>query len=338
MKRPQIGIINSSSFGKHFPSHLERLRHFADIKQLQIPSTVGAAKSIIEQLVELHGIIVSTSPDLNAPLLKQLPKLIVISRHGIGYDNIDIASATANNIVVCKVPGPIEQEAVAEHTIGLMLAVMRHTIKAHKAVCGSQWKTRAQFIGKELRGSRIGIIGIGNIGRRVAEILSLGFRAEVVAYDPHVSESETAKRHAKAVSLDELLRTADVISLHCSLDSGSERLLGQRELTMLKRGAIIINNARAEILDQSALISQLQAGAIGGYGTDVVEGAPIAGDHPLLACQNVIVVPHLGAYTFESLAGMGERVVQDMEEIFLKKTIPDNAINPEVGTHLRQLI
>lgn len=328
--KPRIAIVNSSSFGKLFPEHLERLRSLAEMVRITVAPDITAA-AFAKELRGVHGIVASVSPRYGNELLRSLSELVVIARHGIGYDNVDVKAASELGIMVSRVPGIAEQEAVAEHTLALMLSVSRQLVQARDAVVKGLWNTRAQFIGVELRNKRIGLLGIGNVGRRVAEILTRGFGAEVVAFDPFLTEQEIAERGARRISFEDLLTSCEIISLHCSLNDSNLRCLGQREFSMMKKGVIIVNTSRAELINQAALLQALERGFIGAYGADVAEGAPGAIEQTLLRFPNVLIVPHLAAYTLESLRGMGEAVVRDMEQVFLHRQLPDNVIDRSRG-------
>jgi phosphoglycerate dehydrogenase-like enzyme len=260
---------------------------------------------------------------------------VAIFRHGIGYDSVDVAAATELGIVVATVPGRVEQEAVAEHTVGLMLSLIRQLRPACRAVHEGAWHERSRFIGFELRAKRVGLIGIGNIGTRVAEILRQGFRTEVVAYDPKLAHAEIRARYATPVTLDELFETSEVISLHCSLQSDNKAMLAASEFTRMKEGAILINTARGELIDYSALMGALESGRLGGFAADVVAERNREIAREMLRFPNVIIVPHLGSYTSESLEGMGEFMVQGVEEVVLRQKIPRIALNGSLLGKLR---
>jgi phosphoglycerate dehydrogenase-like enzyme len=163
----------------------------------------------------------------------------------------------------------------------------------------------------------------------VGEILKNGFSANVLAYDPFLSEEEIRNKGAKPVSLEELLRNSDIISLNASLTPESYHMLSFKEFSLMKEGAILVNTARGELIDEEALLDALEKGKVAGVGLDVVEGEPIDKNHPLLRFDNVIITPHTSAYTYECLRAMGEKVVCDVERVF-KGEIPEEVINKGV--------
>lgn len=324
----KIAIVNSSSFGKHFPDHIEKLKALGEVERFELPHDMRG-KALAEKLMGYSIIIASVKPYYDREFFEYKDKTLLITRHGIGYDAIDIKSATEKGTLVTKVAGIVEREAVAENAIALLMDVMRRVREASLRVKDGKWQERASFMGYEIKDKVAGIIGIGNIGSRVAEILKYGFGAKVIAYDPNLSEEEIQKRGAQPVSLEELLQTSDIISLNASLNEKNYHMLSHKEFSMMKKNVFIVNTARGELIDTEALIKALKEEKVAGAGLDVVEGEPIDENHPLLAFDNVIITPHTSAYTYECLRGMGDKVVSDVEKV-LRGEIPDGVINKEV--------
>ena len=329
MKKPLIAIVNSSSFGKHFPQHLEQLQEIGDLIRVDVQTKIEP-RSLVQKLQGVNAVIASVTPQFASQVLLQLDDLVLLARHGIGCDNVDLDAATSLGIMVSKVQGEVEREALAEHTVALLLGAGRQLHRGYTSVRENRWQDRANYLGIELGKKRIGLIGIGNIGSRVAEILSRGFNAEVCACDPQLSAEEIRKRCAEPLPLEELLATSDVISFHCPLNSNTRRMLSREKFAMLKRGALLVNTCRGELVDEDALIDALKSGRLRGYATDVVEGEPIDGSHRLLLQPNALVVPHLGGYTEESLFGMGQTMVDDVANVFVNGTRPGVLANPKV--------
>ncbi len=327
--KPKIVIVNSSSFGNIFPEHLRQLQKFSTISRINVSNDISETE-FLNKIKDFHGIIASINPDYEGTLLKKLPNLIVLSRHGIGVNNVDIKTATQLGIMVCKVPGIIEQEAMAEHTITLLLSASRQIQKASLAVKNGAWNKRTQFVGHELKNKNIGINGIGNIGSKVAEILKKGFQAHVHAYDPFLHEKIIRKRHAISVEFRHLLKVSDFIILLCPLNETTHHGIGEREFALMKKGVIIINPARGELIDEEALIKNLQSGKVAAYGADSVTGEPIGKNHPLLKFDNVLIVPHIGAYTYESLHQMGDTMVKNMRDVFVEGKVPKTIVNQDI--------
>lgn len=316
--KPTIAIVNSSSFGRAFPEHIERLERFAHIIRVEIPNDAPASV-FHEKLRDVDGIIASVTPRYSREVLQGLPTLRVICRHGVGCDNVDLDCCVELGIPVSKVGPEVERESVAQMTMALMHAAGRQIVSGVDTVRRGAWAERAKLpLGIDFAGSTVGLVGLGAIGSTVARMLTHGYRAKVIAYDPYLSAEQITKRDATKVSFDELISTADVISLHCPLTKETSRMLTPETFLKVKCGVILVNTTRGEILDQTALIAALHSGAVGSYATDVVEGEPIDANHELLKVPNVIITPHLGGYSTLSLRGMGLTMVEDMESVFTK--------------------
>ncbi|MCD6220131.1 hydroxyacid dehydrogenase [Candidatus Calescamantes bacterium] len=324
----KTGIVNSSSFGKYFPEHLEKLSRLGEWKRFSVDKNIDG-ESLAKELQGVNFIIASVTPNYTKEFFEENKDVSLIARHGIGVNNVEVESATEAGVLITRVPGEMERDAVAEHTLALLLQVTRKINPAYQAVKEGRWKDRAKFLGIELKGKTVGIIGFGNIGSRVGEILKKGFCARVLAYDPKLEEETIVERGGKPVSLEELLKESDIITFHASYSPENYHILGKREFELMKEGVIIINTARGELIDQEALIRAIKSGKVAGVGMDVVEGEPIGADHPLLALDNVVIVPHIATYTIESLKRMGDKVVEDVEKVSRGK-IPEGVVNPEV--------
>lgn len=324
----KIAVVNSSSFGRIFPEQIERLKAFGDIDRFELPKEIGG-KELAQKLMGYSIIIASVTALYNREFFEYKDKTLLITRHGIGYNNIDTEAAAEKGTIVTIVPGLTEREAVAENAMALLMGVLRKIRPASLRVKAGKWKERSQFIGHEIKAKTVGIIGFGNIGSRVGEILKNGFNARLIAYDPYLTHKEIINRGAEPVSLEELLKTADIISINASMNSKNYHLLSFEQFALMKKGIVIVNTARGELMDEKALINALNEGKVAGAGLDVIEGEPIDETHPLLAYDNVVITPHTGAYTYESLYGMGNKVIEDIERV-LKGEVPDNIVNMEL--------
>lgn len=325
-----IAIVNSSSFGISYPEHLRHLEEFARLIRVDIPNDAPAAV-FHEKLGNVDGIIASVTPVYTRSVLLGLPKLRLLARHGVGCDNVDLAACAELGIAVSKVGPEVERESVAQMAIGLMNASARRLVEGCSLVKAGQWARRAKIaLGVDFKGATIGLVGIGAIGKTVARILTQGFQAKVIAYDPYVSADEVAARHATKVEFDELLAQSAIISLHCPLTGETSRMFGAKQLAAMNAGAILVNTCRGEIFNQADLIAALASEKLGGYATDVVEGEPIGADHVLLSTPNVIVTPHLGGYSVVSLRGMGQTMVDDMRRIFVENGFPGVIANEKI--------
>jgi lactate dehydrogenase-like 2-hydroxyacid dehydrogenase len=329
-KKVLIAIVNSSSFGISYPEHLRKLEEFADLIRVEIPK--GASAAVFhEKLSACDGIIASVTPMYTREVLLGLPKLQLLARHGVGCDNVDLLTCSELGIAVSKVGPQVERESVAQMALGLMDASARRIVEGCEMVKAGQWARRASIaLGVDFHGATIGLVGIGAIGKTVSRILSQGYQAKVIAYDPYVDEEVIRANHATKVSFDELLAQSAIISLHCPLTGETSRMFGAKELAAMKDRAIIVNTCRGEIFNQAELIAALESGKLGGYASDVVEGEPIGADHVLLKTRNVIVTPHLGGYSVVSLRGMGTTMVDDMSRVFVENAFPGVIANPAI--------
>ncbi|MBX3238669.1 MAG: hypothetical protein KIT80_07795 [Chitinophagaceae bacterium] len=326
---PHIIIVNSSTFGKHFADHVKTLKSFATLESVDVPSNIDE-ESLAEKIKHADGIIASVTPKFGKKTLEQCSKLILLARHGIGCDNVHLPTATELGIRVSRVQGLVEREAVAEYAVSLLLAGARCVPKGSEAVKQSKWAARSKMIGMELCGKTIGIIGLGNIGSRSAEILGKGFNAKIIASDPYIAKERFAEFGAKEVSLDELIKTSNAILFHCPLTDETSRMLDTAQFSQLQKGCVLVNTCRGELVNEDALYEALKTGKLGAYATDVVEGEPIDGEHRLAKLDNVIITPHLGGYSWESLYGMGQTMVDDMVAVFQNNGNAGELANPEV--------
>jgi D-3-phosphoglycerate dehydrogenase len=229
--------------------------------------------------------------EIGAADLERCPRLKVIAKHGVGVDNIDCDAATARGIPVVFTP-KANANSVAEHTIGLMLALARNVVPASVALREGRFADRSQFIGIELAGRTLGIVGLGRIGSRVAEIAATGLGMKVCGYDPYVAPGAYSGPAEQVESLDELLAMADFLTLHVGLTAETRRLLDDRRLARVKPGCRVLNTSRGAVVDESALVRALEEGRIAGAALDVTPQEPLPEDHPLWHMRNVVITPH----------------------------------------------
>lgn len=326
MTNHKIAICNTSSFGRVFPEHLDRLAELGEVIDVHVDGDCHG-----EELSRAVGgadiIITSGTPQFDAEFFALNPQVKLVARDGLGYNNVDVEAANAIGAFVTKVEKPVEREAVAEITVALLLDMARSIDKAHKAANENRWLDRGSFIGYELRGMTVGIIGCGNIGTRVAEILGLGFGMRVLANDP-VKDEEWAKRVGVTyVELDELVAESDVITIHATLNPTSYHLVDAELLSKAKEGVFVLDTARGDIVEQGAMVAALESGRVSMFGIDAVSVEPPAPDDPYLNNPKVIVTPHIGAYTRQALRGMGEKCVRDAELVAAGQR-PTNIVVP----------
>lgn len=307
-------IMNSSSFGRIYPEHMQRLENIVDVKRLDVPTTMHG-KELADAVGDATYIIASVTPFFDQEFFEYKKDLKIISRHGIGYNNVDIEAAKKCGTLVSIVPPLVERDAVAENAVANLLALMRKTIPADEAAHHDEWVKRAKFMGNGLSNKTAGIIGCGNIGTRVAEILKYGFNCKVIAYDPNPRNEWASKHGIEYVDLETLLKESDVISLNALLDETSYHILNTETIAQLKEGVYITNTARGDLIDEDAMIQAIESKRVRGYAADCLHKEPIEKDHPFLNYENVIVTPHTSAYTYECIHGMGEKCVSDIEEV-----------------------
>ena len=327
MAKYQIAIVNSSSFGKIFPEHLKRLEALGTVKHFTVDGEIPG-KELAEMLHGYNVIIASVTPFFTKEFFEYKDELRLISRHGIGYNNIDLEAAKEKGTIVSIIPALVERDAVAENNITNLLAILRCTVEADSSVKKDHWEDRAQFVGRALFNKTVGVIGVGNTGSCVVEILRNGFRCEVLAYDPYKSELYLQSFGAKKVELDELLASADIICLCANLTEENYHMISTAEIEKVKDQVYLSNSARGALIDEEALVAGLKSGKIAGFATDVLEEEPGRKDHPYLSFENVVMTPHTSAYTRECLEEMGKKCVEDVERIVAGR-LPERAVQSQ---------
>jgi D-3-phosphoglycerate dehydrogenase / 2-oxoglutarate reductase len=261
-------------------------------------------------------------------LLDRTPNLLLVSTNGAGYDTVDIKLCTARGILVVNQSGG-NAEAVAEHVIGMMLCLVKRVGESDRAMRAGKIERRIDYIGGEAFGRTIGIVGLGNVGRRVAELAGTLFRMQVLAYDPYLDANVVRARGATKVALDELLGRADFVSINCPLTPETRNLIGAREYALMRPTAYFITTARGSIHDEEALERALRDKKIAGAGLDVWDKEPPPAEHPLMKYDNVMVTPHMAGVTREARARMGQIAAEQMLDALDGKPVP-RIINPQV--------
>jgi D-3-phosphoglycerate dehydrogenase len=270
--------------------------------------------------------ILVTYAKITGDMIRQLSRCRIISRFGIGVDNVDIDVATQKGIVVTKVPDYCIDE-VSDHAMALLLAVVRKIPFSNTQVHGGVWKMPAVVPIKRLRGSVLGLVGFGRIPQLVApKARPFGFR--VVAYDPFVPAEAFQKAGIESVTFDDLLRLSDVVSIHSPLTPETKGLFNADTFRKMKKGAYIVNTARGPIVDEAALAAALDSGQIAGAALDVMTNEPPTGS-PLLGRENVVITPHTSFYSEESLVELQTKAAQEVVAVLSGKP-PRNPVNPEV--------
>lgn len=294
----------------------------------------GNDEQTLQGLRQAHAYHVHAAKDelprryfLGAELLRECPRLLCVSSSGAGYDPIDVAACTEAGIPVVNQAG-MNADSVAEHTFALLLAVQRRVVLSHNQLHTASGFTRESLMGHEIRGLRIGLVGMGEIGTRVARIAA-GFGMTVCAYDPLLDPATIRQRGAEPLDLDTLLKTSDVVSLHCPLDANTRGMFGSRQYEAMKPGAIFLSTARGGIHDEAALDAALGSGHLAGAGLDVWLREPPGNDEPLLQRHNVVATFHTAGVTHEARRNVARGSAEQLL-MMLRGEKPPRLVNPDV--------
>lgn len=279
-------------------------------------------------IADVDGVLVRVAP-MTREVMEAGKKLKVIGKHGVGTDNIDIPVATDLGIAVCNTP-QANSEGVANLAITLMLALSRRITECDAFVRAGKWKGKDDLMGSEMVGKTLSIVGTGRIGGRLAQMCQAAFDMKIYAFDPYVSKEAMAEKGiVKVETVDELMPVADFVSIHTPLTPATKGIVGARQFDLMKKTAYLINSSRGPVVDEAALIEALNAGKIAGAGLDVFEVEPPATDNPLLKMSNVILLPHMGGATQESMERMATHAAAEILAV-LRGDRPKFLNNPTV--------
>ena len=285
-----------------------------------------------ERLAELlrgcAGALTLLTDQIDGEVLDREPQLKVISNFAVGYDNVDVPAATERGVAVCNTPGVLT-ETTADFAWALLMAAARRVVEGADYVRAGKWKTWGPrlLLGRDLTGATLGIVGFGRIGREVAK-RAHGFDMRVLAYDAHQDEAAARELGVAYVPLDDLLRKSDFVTLHVVLTPETSKMIGARELGLMKPEAILVNAARGPVVDTDALVAALRDGTIGGAALDVTDPEPLPADHPLIALPNALVVPHMASATVATRDRMAELAAHNLLAV-LRGEHPPGIVNPE---------
>ncbi|AEA47528.1 phosphoglycerate dehydrogenase [Archaeoglobus veneficus] len=291
---------------------------------LEVDVRTGISEDELVSIIpEYEALVVRSGTKVTRRVIEAAKKLRIIGRAGVGVDNIDVQAATQHGIIVVNAPGG-NSVSTAEHTLALILAVARRIPQADRSVKEGRWE-RKKFIGMELRGKTIGVIGLGKVGFEVAK-RAKALEMNVLAYDPYISEERAKEIGAKLVDLDELLKSSDIVTIHVPKTKETEGLISREKIAIMKDGAYLINCARGGLVDEKALYDALKEGKLAGAALDVYEKEPPDANNPLFTLENVVTTPHLGASTKEAQISVGMTVANEI--INMAKGLPvRNAVN-----------
>ena len=298
---------------------------------LEVDIKTGLSPEELKNIIpEYEGLVIRSATKVTAEIIEAAPSLKVVGRAGIGLDNVDVAAASKQGIVVMNAPDGNATTA-AEHAIAMMVSLARNIPQATASMKEGKWEKK-KFMGRELTGKTLGIIGIGRIGSIVAE-RAQGLRMKVIAYDPHMPEELVKKLGVELTTLDEVCRKSDFISVHVPMTKDTKHLISTLQFTNMKKDAMFIDCARGGVVDEEALYEALTAGEIAGAALDVFEVEPTTRENcPLLGLDNFICTPHLGASTSEAQENVAVAIAKQISE-FLRTGVVSNAVNvPSVSS------
>ena len=265
---------------------------------------------------------------VDAAFLKRTPNLLLVSSNGAGFDPVDVDACTAAGVLVVNQSGG-NANSVAEHALGMLLTLSKRILEADRALRREANVNRNALIGNEAQGKTIGIVGLGNVGRRIAELCKGLLHMNVIAYDPYLSAREMAARGGEKVELDDLMRRSDFVSISCPLNKDNRGMIGAREFALMQPHAFFITTARGFIHDEAALFEALRDKRIAGAGLDVWAKEPPPPDHPLLQFDNVLASPHTAGVTKEARINMGKIAAEQVLDT-LDGNRPPRIVNPDV--------
>ncbi len=288
-------------------------------EQFQVDVNVGLKPEELKKIIgDYQALVVRSETKVTAEILRGADNLKVIGRAGTGVDNIDVPAATEKGIVVMNAAAG-NSVTTAEHTISLLMSLARKIPQAHSKLKGGKWDKKS-FMGVELAGKTLGIIGLGNIGKIVAS-RAIGLAMKVIAYDPFISKEIAMKAGIELGTLDEVFQRADFITVHTPMTEETRGIIGEAAFAKMRNGVRIINCARGGLVDEQALYNAIKSGKVAGAALDVFEQEPVPTDHPLLTLDEVIVTPHLGASTNEAQEAVAVTIADQVANFLLKGSI-----------------
>lgn len=321
----KVSITTTDNLPVAVQSVENSLRGLASIKKVPLPFDFNNLKEkefFINELIDSDGILLR-SGNLPRDIIEKLPNLRIIAVHGTGVDQVNIEACNKHNVTVTNTPGA-NSNAVAELTIGLIISLLRNIPEINDKVKNKKIWDQARVNGRELKGKELGLIGFGQIGKKVSKIANT-IGMNVSSYDPNINKNEMLRYSTKKVDLDSLLAKSDIVSLHIPLTKSSHHIINKNKLEEMKLGSYIINTARGALIDEFALSEQLIRGSIAGAALDILESEPPDLNSPIFKSPNVIITPHIGGSTHECLKNIAKIASENLSEFF-KGKIPKNII------------
>jgi glyoxylate reductase len=289
-----------------------------------------------QKVADCEGLVSLLTDKIDAALLDAAPRLRVVSNYAVGFNNIDVAAATARGVAVGNTPGVLT-DATADMAFCLLIAAARRVVEGHRYTLSGRWKTWEPLghLGQDLVGRTLGIVGMGRIGYALAKRCRGGWDMNILYHDVYRNEQAQKELGARQVDLDTLLRESDFVSLHTDLNEQTRGLIGAAQLQKMKRTAVLINSARGPLVDQKALAEALRAGTIFAAGLDVTDPEPPAPDDPLLRLPNVVIAPHIASATFGTRNAMADICANNLIAGLSGQKLPC-WVNPELEPKRRK--
>lgn len=330
MSRPRVYVT------RRLPAPaMERLAQAAQVATWPDDDRPPPREVLVQEAAASDGLVVLVTDRIDGALLDAAPRVCVVSNVAVGYDNVDVAAATARGVVVTNTPGVLT-ETTADFAFALLLATARRLAEADRFTRAGRWTSWGPlfFVGHDVHGQTLGLVGLGRIGTAVAR-RARGFGMRVLYHSRTRKPEVERELEVEYVGLDELLRRADFVSLHVPLSAETRHLIGAPQLRLMKPTAILVNTSRGGVVDQAALYDALARRQIWGAGLDVFEVEPIAPDDPLLTLDNVVVAPHIGSASVETRTKMALVAVENCLAA-LDGRQPPHVVNPEVWERRRR--
>jgi len=313
---------------------MDRLRQQVDMTVWPTDELPPPREVLLKAAAASDGLLSLLTDRIDGALLDAAPRVRVVSNYAVGYDNIDVAAATSRGVVVTNTPGVLT-ETVADFAITLLLAVARRVVESDRYTREGRWKSWEPllFLGQDLYGATLGLVGLGRIGAAVAK-RAHGFDMRILYHDVVRREDLERDLGLEFTSLEDLLRRSDFISVHTPLTPQTRHLISTDQFRLMKRTAVLVNTARGPIVDPDALHRALADRQIWGAGLDVFEVEPVPADHPLLRLDNIIVAPHIASASVETRTKMALMAVENLLAV-LEGQRPPNFVNPDVWERRR---
>jgi len=314
----------------------EGIKILRDIKEFQVDVKTDLKPDALKEIIkDYDALLVRSATKVTKDIIASAVKLKIIGRAGVGLDNVDLEAATQKGIIVMNTPGG-NTISTAEHTMSMIMALSRNIPQAAASTKLGEWK-RSKFMGIELYGKTLGIVGLGRIGKEVAK-RALSFGMKILAYDPFLSREVAESLGIEIMDLVDLLKNSDYITVHTPLTDETKHMISTKEFALMKKGVRIINCARGGIIDEAALVAAVREGKVAGAAFDVFEKEPVSPDSEIIKLDNVITTPHLGASTEEAQVNVAIEVAQIVRDALLGKGIRNAANYPCVESEVYKIL